>query len=193
MRRLYGDDVHEYVLPMQLNTISMDRKTRVITLSALFSALSVIFLYIASVWPTGRFGLVALSSLFVAAAVCDAGILPSVYVFIVSSALGMLLLPDKSAPLLYILFFGYYPVLKSLIERLEKVVIQWVLKLIVFNIALIIILFFLRTLILGNSLNYPTPVLYAGGNIIFIVFDYGFSKVMRFYNERVSKRMKGKW
>ena len=168
----------------------MNNKTRAITLSALFSALSVIFLYIASVWPTGRFGLTAFSSLFVAAAVCDAGIIPAVYVFIVSSALGIILLPDKSAPLLFILFFGYYPVVKYLIERIKNIALQWGLKILVFNIALTVLWFLLRSLIIGGGFDAPAILVYIGGNVVFAVFDYGYSKVIWFYTERVSKKAK---
>jgi len=167
----------------------MSKKTRVITLSALFSALSFISLYIASVWPTGRYGLVAFSSIFVAGAVCEAGIASGVYVFIICSALGMLLLPDKSAPVLYILFFGYYPVLKSLIERVRRAYLQWILKLLVFNAAFIALWLIAGTLVFGSG-DYPPwifPILATGLNLVFVLFDYGFSKVIRFYIDTVSK------
>jgi len=167
----------------------MSKKTRVITLSALFSALSFISLYFASVWPTGRYGLVAFSSLFVAGAVCEAGIASGVYVFIVGSALGMLLLPDKSAPVLYVLFFGYYPVLKSLIERVRRAYLQWILKLLVFNAAFMVLWFLAGALVFGSG-DYPSgifPILIIGLNLVFALFDYGFSKVIRFYVDSVSK------
>ena len=167
----------------------MSRKTRVITLSALFAALSVISLYVASIWPTGRFGLVAFSSLFVAAAVCETGLVSGLYVFIITSALGMLILPDKSAPLLYTLFFGYYPVVKSLVERIRSRVAQWILKLLVFNASLLVIWFFFRTLVFGVDFETVTVLLvYIGCNIIFVIFDYGFSKVIGFYLDRISGR-----
>ena len=166
----------------------MNGKTRTMTLSALLSALTIIFMYISSVWPTGRLGLIALSSLFSAAAVCEAGVLPGVYVYIISCALGLLLIPDKSAPLLYILFFGFYPVVKSLIERVKGAPLQWILKLLVFNISFTVIWFLLRKLIFESSDNPPgILLLYLGGNIVFALFDYGFSKVIWLYIDRVSK------
>ena len=166
----------------------MSKKTRAMTLSALFAAFCTITLYIASVWPTGRFGLVAFSSLFAAAAVIEAGLGSGVSVYIISSALGMLLLPDKAAPLLYLLFFGYYPVVKSLIEKLNGMVLQWVLKLLVFNASFTIIWVLLRTLIFDFGDNMPSVALfYLAGNVIFILFDYGFTKVIWFYINRISR------
>ena len=188
----------------------MSKNTRKMTLSALFSALSVIVLFIASVWPTGLYGIVAFASLFVAAAVIETGVVYGVYVFIVSSVLGLLLLPDKEAPLLYIVFFGYYPVLKNLIERIgsrdqENGVMdqetgetrgvhefpkaaQWFLKLAVFNVALTIMWVLLKELLMGiNGIVPGVLIVYLLGNAVFILFDYGYSKVLLFYIERVSK------
>lgn len=169
----------------------MNKKTRNLTLSALFTALAVISLYIASVWPTGLFALVATASLFGAATVIEAGILSGVYVYVAASVLGMILLPDKDAPLIYILFFGYYPVVKSLIERLKSKILQWVLKLLVFNASLTVILFLFKSLILDVGENTPPHILiYLGGSAVYALFDYGFTKLIWLYINRVSKYIK---
>jgi len=112
---------------------------------------------------------------------------PGLYIYVVCSALGMLLLPDKSAPLLYAMFFGYYPIVKSLIERIKPSVLQWVLKLFVLNAALTIIWFFLRALVFAFGGQAPgTLLIYAGCNIVFILFDYGLSKAIGYYITNVS-------
>ena len=158
-----------------------------ITLAALFSAFSVVSLYFASVWPTGQLGFAAFSSLFVAAAIIEMGIAPGVYVFIVSAALAMLILPDRAAPLLYILFFGYYPVIKNLSERVKRRIIQWVIKLAIFNAALTVIWFFVWELFFSFSAYLPgILILYLGGNAVFILFDYGYSKLLSYYISHIS-------
>ena len=158
-------------------------------LSALFSALTVIILYFASIWPTGQIGLVAAASMFAAAAVIETGLLSGVYVFVVSSALGMLVIPDRAAPLLYILFFGYYPVIKSLIERIGWIAVQWILKLLAFNAALTVIWFLVRELVFDFGEGVPGMIIiYLAGNAVFTLFDYGFTKVIWFYIYRVKRR-----
>jgi hypothetical protein len=148
-------------------------------------------LYVASVWPTGRIGLVAAASLFAAAAVIEAGLGPGAYVYIISSVIGMLILPNRSAPLLYVLFFGYYPVVKSLIERLGPKPLQWALKLLVFNAALTVAWFLLRELVFDLGDDMPNVIfIYLGGSAVFALFDYGFTKLIWFYIERVSKQIK---
>ena len=179
--------MYEHVLPVQLG-IGMSRKTRRLTLSAMFIALSVIFLWIASIWPTGQLGLCAFASLFVAAAVVEMGIVPGIHVFIISAVLGFLILPNKSALLLYILFFGYYPIAKSIIEKINLIHLAWILKLALFNAVLTAIWFFIRGLLPSFSYDIPGAdiLVYLGGNAVFALFDYGYSKLIRFYNDNVS-------
>ena len=167
----------------------MNNKTRTITLSALFSALCVVSLYIASVLPTGQLGITALASLFVAAAVVETGLGSGVSVFIISSALSVLMVPVKTAPFLYVMFFGYYPVVKNLVERIGRVALQWLAKLIIFNASLTLAFFTLKELFIAfTSRSYGNALLYIAGNAVFILFDFGYSKVILFYMERIHKR-----
>ena len=169
----------------------MKKRTRAITLAALFSALCVVSLYFASVWPTGQIGIVAFASLFVAAAVIEAGPLPGVNVFVVSSVLGMLILPNKSAQLLYMLFFGYYPIIKYLVERIPRTLIQWALKILIFNISLTVIWFLIGGIFFSFGENPPSAtIMYLCGNAVFVLFDYGFSSAIWFYINTVSKNIK---
>lgn len=54
----------------------------------------------------------------------------------VVSLLSFLLVPDMESKLLFVLFFGYYPILKLLLDRLKKG-FSWLLKLAVFNAAMV--------------------------------------------------------
>jgi len=166
----------------------MNKKTRDLTLSALFAALTVVSLYIASIWPTGQLGLVAVASLFVAATVIEIGIGSGLSVFVLCSIVGMLILPNRTAPLFFIAFFGFYPIIKSLIERLRGTALQWVLKLAVFNASLTVMWFLMRSLIIGAIANIDGMLLiFIAGNVAFIVYDYGFTKLIWFYINRISK------
>jgi len=174
----------------------MSKKTRKMTLSALFAALCVISLFIASVWPTGRFGLVAFASLFVAAAVVEGKMSSGISVFVVSSITGMLILPNRAAPILFIAFFGYYPIAKSFIEHIKGTLLQWVIKLALFNIAALAIWLFMREVLFDTMRNSPLfgvelsgfpVVLFLGGSILFLIYDFGFTKLIWFYINRISK------
>ena len=169
----------------------MSKSTRKITLTAQMSALSIVFLYIDSVFPTGQLGFVAIASLFGIAAVIESGLVSGLIVFVISGILGFLLVPVKSVMFLYVLFFGYYPILKSLIERLRKIVLEWVLKLLVFNAALSVIWLLFRELIFNAEiLRFGTAVVYILGNVVFVIFDFGISKLIGFYIMKISKKIR---
>ena len=182
MRR---DDVREHVLQVLI----VNKKTRSIALSGLFSALCISSLFVSSVWPTGQLGTVAFSSLFVAAAVIELGVFHGTSVFAISSALGMLMLPNKSVLIIFIAFFGYYPILKIIIEKKLPVPVQWVLKVAVFDCSFSVIWFLLRRFLpsfADNYLRINIFVIYLCVNAVFVLFDYGYSKLLTLYKSRIS-------
>lgn len=164
----------------------MNKKTKKITVAAMMTALAVVFLYLAAILPTGRYGLVAAASLFGVAAVIETGISGGVFVYLGASLLGLLLVPDKLDLMLFVLFFGYYPVLKSLAERLENIVLSWIIKLAVMNGALTVILLFFSSLIFDYAAVFSsTALVYLFLNVVFVIFDIGVSKVIAYYMYRI--------
>ena len=179
----------------------MSKSTRRLTLSALFSALAVVSLYVASVWPTGQLGLTAVASLFVAAAVIESGIASGISVFAVSSLIAFLILPNRIPLVLFVVFFGYYPVIKSLIEKRGHIILQFLCKLAVFNASLSVTWFFLRGLLfdfgeaeteilfVSGGSGIEVFFIFLSGSLVFILFDYGFTKLVWFYINRISKQI----
>ena len=103
----------------------------------------------------------------------------------------MLLNPGRPAPLLFAFFFGYYPVLKSLIEKIKPALLQWALKFAAFNAVLAATYRLLGDIVYDFGEIQPnTAVLHIGGSMVFALFDYGFSKAAWFYAGRVSKFIK---
>ncbi len=105
-------------------------------------------------------------------------------VFFSTSVLSLLLLTDKEAALTYTLFFGYYPLIREYIEKLPKIA-SWLLKLLLFNCAVVAI-GFSGVYIFGMSGEeynefgkFTIPVLLLMANIVFILYEmimkkYGF-------------------
>jgi len=168
----------------------MKGKSRKISVCAILSALTLSALYIGSVFPTGRVGLIAASSLFGIAAVIEVGMSGGAFVYVVSALLGALIIPDKSAVIFYALFFGYYPGLKSFAETGKNRVTEWIIKLLVMNAALTVTVFVFSGLVFDiGSLPFGTPILYAVVNAAFVLFDIGVTKLIGFYIVRISKNI----
>ena len=152
-----------------------------VALVGVLAALSLIALYLSAVSPTARMGIVAIAGLFPAGAVVSAGLKAGFFCYGAAGLLGLLLVPDKANALLYLLFFGLWPMLKSLLE--------WLCKLAVFNAVLTLFWFGLHSLFLPflpETLQAPWMV-YAAGNAAFVIYDVGFSKLISFYVARVDR------
>lgn len=158
-------------------------------LVGVLTALSMIFLYLSCVSPGARLGITAIAGLFPAGAVVSLGMSAGFFCYGATGLLGLLLLPGKGNVVLYLLFFGLWPMLKSLLEHLPNRVLEWVCKLAVFNAIAAVFWFGLRGLLLPflpAAMNQGWMV-FAGGSIAFIIYDIGFSKLIAFYEVRMDR------
>lgn len=163
-----------------------------LALAAMLTALSLVVLWAAAMAPWGRIGLVAVAGLMPAAAVISAGPAAGGLCWAGTSVLALILLPSKGCGLLYLIFFGLYPLVKWAAERLRKLPLELVVKLAFFNVALTVLWFGLRGIFLwgipqAEELGW---LLYPIGNVVFLVYDYGFSKLIAFYAARVDRPMR---
>lgn len=100
-------------------------------------------------------------------------------VFFVTSFISFVLLTDKEAALNYTLFFGYYPLLKPLYEKLPKV-LSWGVKVLTFNVALVaiglIVTFIFKLPFLDEDMGkFTIPIFAVLFNIVFVMYDIMFT------------------
>lgn len=156
-------------------------------LCGVLAALSLVLLWLACLAPSGRMGVVAVAGLVPAMAVVSYGLGAGFLCYGATGILGLFLLPDKGCALLYVAFFGLYPMVKNLIERLHRLIPELICKLVFFNVVLAVFLFVLSGLLLPmlpDYLSSPAPV-FAAGNVAFLLYDYGFSKLITAYAARL--------
>ena len=157
---------------------------------AILSALALILVYLASIVPTGNWGIVAAAGLLPAAAVISVSLTAGFLCWASASVLAFLLTPDKLCALLFGVLFGLYPMVKSLVERLRKKPLEYLLKLAFFNAAFTVIYLAMTAAVaasLPQALGSSVWVLYGLANAVFILYDYGFSKLIGLYVARVQR------
>lgn len=167
-------------------------KASQIAYPALLGALSLIFIYIASVVPSGTWGFVAIAGLFTAAAIISVGLKSGFLCWAGVAILSVIVLPDKFSALLYSVLFGLYPMVKYLVERLRRPVPEYILKLVFFNVTFSVIYGFMHAALL-DSLPAVLNVgwlIYLVGNCVFLIYDFGFSKLIAFYIARIGRAVK---
>ncbi|MBQ8974680.1 MAG: hypothetical protein IJ072_03015 [Oscillospiraceae bacterium] len=169
----------------------MRYKTKSVALTAILAALSVLFIFLGGVFPSGQLGFAAAACLFGVAAVIEAGIVYGVMLYVVSAALALVIVPYKLPAILYAAFFGYYPVVKSAAERMKERPLEWVIKLAVMNAALTGLLLTVKSVFVPDVIaSLPNAIIYVVFNVVFIIFDIGVSRLIALYMSRVSKHLK---
>ena len=160
---------------------------------AVLSALALILVYLASVAPSGSWGIVAAAGLLPAAAVISVSLTAGFMCWAAAAILAFLLAPDKLCALLFGVLFGLYPMVKSLVERLRKKPLEYVLKLAFFNAAFTVICLTMTAAVaasLPRVLGSSAWVLYGLANVVFLLYDYGFSKLIALYINRVQRAIR---
>ena len=170
------------------------KKNNKITFCAMMSALACVVM-LTSYFPYLTYAIPAMAGLFIMIAVIEIG-KKWAFLSFVSSAVIVFMIAEPEAKLMYIGFLGYYPILKALIERLRKPVLEWVLKFITFNIAVMIIYCFFASLFdisfedFGALGKYGVYITLGVGNIVFAVYDIAVARMAMFYNFVVRPKIK---
>jgi hypothetical protein len=137
--------------------------------------------------------LYAVSSVFVAVLVLEAGIGAGVLLYAGTILLGLALVPSKPALVPYAVFFGLYAFIKYYGEKPRNSVVQLAVKGAFFLIVLTGATLAFGSLVspaLGLS-ELPWPVLFGGGLLFFYLYDYILTLLISLYRRRVSRADRG--
>lgn len=170
--------------------------THKLAFSSVMTALTVVCLYGSVVFPTGKITLLAMTSLCVLVTQTECGTKFSFMQFVASGLIGSLLVPFKSQIIIYIAFIGYYPIVKSYVERLCKPWMERLVKFLFFNAILIALYFTFKYFLLayinfGTIFNIVFSHLFLAvvvAEFIFALYDYMLSMLAAYY-VNVVKRM----
>lgn len=161
-----------------------------VTFSAVAMALTVICLYAASALSTGRLAALGLSSLFCGVCVSCYGVRYGVAQYVGASILALLFIPNRLFVLVYILFAGYYPIIKLYIEKLNRLWAEWILKVLFFNLVLTVLYIILKAFFLPMLTSVLTAVvlkylaiIIIALEIIFILYDWILSYMIGYYHQ----------
>lgn len=170
----------------------MNVKTKKLTQSALIAALSSALLILSAVLPTGRLAVVAIAGLCMTVAVINCGAFYAAGAFAVSGVIGLLLSPVKGCAVAYLLFLGWYPIVKSPIEHIKSRTAEMMVKLLVFNAALAAS-YFAAVSLLMNDLNLsiesrlPGALMWLAANVVFVLYDFGLTQLIMAYLKKFNK------
>lgn len=162
--------------------------TRKIAFTGILSAFVIIVLVIESIAPTGRLGFYVLAGFLLSVVLLECGAKWGWASYLITTAAGLLVIPEKLNILPYIMFFGVYTLLKFHIESLRKTWLEILLKLAAFNLFL----WPVWSIFLPPALTEGTMVIVAGVvlQVVFALYDILFTAWIRFYFVKIAPKVR---
>ena len=157
--------------------------SRKIAYGGILLALNCIILLLVNIIPINTLFLLGLASLPISIVIMEYGPKAGIIFYIGSVLLSFMLMTNKSQWILYILTFGVYGLIKYLIEQNRSFIQEYIMKLIVANILIVITYFILKPFVY-IPVNIITIVIFE---ISFIIYDFVYSRFIDYYNVRLRK------
>ena len=167
----------------------MKNDTKKLLISAILSAASVAVMYIGCLTPLD-YTAIAMTSMAVVLAVIELNGKYPILIYVVTSILSIIILPNKASAVLYAMFFGFYPILKAVFERRHPVV-AWILKFSLFNTCLLLIITIVSHVLFleDTGLIMKISVILIG-NVTFLLYDIAFSHLIILYVVKLRAKLK---
>ena len=156
-----------------------------------------LLLMLLTIIPIATYTMPALAGMVLIVVVIENGYSTAAMVYAAVSFLSLFICPDKEAAVLFVGFFGYYPILKGKLEKIRSRALEYAAKFLVFNIAVIasylviIYLFGLQGVLedVGPLGQYSVLALLALGNVVFWIYDVALSRIITAYREVLRKKI----
>ena len=170
------------------------KNTTKTALCGIIAALATVFMLL-SYFPYLTYAIPAVAGLCMVILVIEINLKWAVCAYFASAVLVMIF-AETEAKMMYIFFFGYYPILKAALERIHKPVIEWIIKFAVFNAAVLAVYWGLALLFdmsfadFGELGRYGGYILLAAANVVFFLYDIAVSRMAALYVMRLHPRIK---
>lgn len=161
------------------------RKSTQVAIGGMASALCLLLMFMTGMIPFATFALPAMAGIVLIAVLVEMGRPTAALVYTAVSLLSLFMCPDKEAAMMFIGFFGFYPVVKDLLDRIKPKLLRCIVKFAVFNAAIIasywviINLFGLDDIMeeMGAFGSLTLLVTWLMGCAVFVVFDVALGRI----------------
>lgn len=116
-------------------------------------------------------------------------------VYIAVSILSLIIVPDKETVLMYVLFFGYYPIIRPGIEKIKVKPLRYFIKFLLFNIsvaAVELIAYFVFGIPFFEDSSFSAAMIIVFAalmNVTFALYEFLLNNFMILYERKLEKRI----
>ena len=169
------------------------KNSKVIAYSGVATALSVVMLFLGSIFWVLGYTMPLVANLVMIILLDSISQKSALLTFISTSIISFILLNDKECVLLYILFFGYYPLIRDKINDIKPKFLSYLLKFITFNAAMVltqVLCVYVFGIPFDDMLGKWGIVLFVLClNLVFVVFDKLYTLLLRLYRIKLKKKV----
>ncbi len=172
------------------------KNTKKLVFSGIVTALATFLMIIAGLIPIGTYAVPVIASLLYVILIKELGMSWAFMSYTATSLLSLIVCLNKEAAVNFILFFGYYPIFKILIEKLKLKAARIIIKLMIFNTAMAGVFFIAKYLLMIPDEAYTIFGFYIPwlilvlGNIVFLIYDYALTGLIAQYDRYWSRIIK---
>lgn len=171
------------------------KQTVKIALCGILAALSIVIMFLAGIVPTMTIALPAIAGCMLIPVTAECGTKYGLTLFAVVSVLGFFVVGDREAWLMYVLFFGYFPAVYGVFDKIKNKRLRFVVKIVLFTIATIAE-GLIATFILGIPLDsmgelgkWSVIILIALAEVVFVVYNKAVRNLIALYFLRFRKTL----
>lgn len=118
--------------------------------------------------------------------------------YIAVALLSFMLIPEIEANLFLIFFFGYYPTLREILDKIKNKVLRFVAKLCIFNVAVVIAYNILTVVLSAEQIlegledfgQYAVYVFWGVGNVAFVIYEFCLNIIKEFYIKIIKPKLR---
>ena len=116
------------------------------------------------------------------------------------SLLSLFITFDKEAALIFIMFFGHYPILRMFIQKIKPTFIRRIVKFLIFN-ACVLAYFYTTVFLFGMDEildefeefgKYGGYIMHGLANIVFLLYDINLDFTYKLYKDRIMPKFRKK-
>lgn len=169
------------------------KNSKVIAYSGVATALSVVMLFLGTIFWVLGYTMPLVASLVMIILLDSISQKSALLTFVSTSIISFILLNDKECVLLYVLFFGYYPLIRDKINEIKPKFLSYLLKFVSFNAAMVlaqILCVYVFGIPFDDMLGkWGIVVFVLCLNLVFVVFDKLYTLLLRLYRIKLKKKV----
>ncbi len=176
-------------------------KSKQVAAGGIAASLCLLLMFLTGLFPFATYALPAAAGTLLIVVVLECGRATAVMAYVSVSLLSLFITPDKEAAMVFLVFFGYYPILKGMIEKLRNRPLELVIKFLLFN-GSVVSSYLIAANLLGMGYllegvydygRYGIYALLLAANLMFSCFDRALTGLISAYIYHFRPKYIGKW